>query len=55
MEGDRPPFKYQLYYLKDIWPYKDDFAFLNINVLIFNLDMVLPDVPRLQGCEGLMS
>jgi hypothetical protein len=47
-------FKSQLYYLQHTWPYKNYFIFLNINFLIFNMEIVLPALPMSQNCEGLM-
>lgn len=54
-ERGRPQFKSQLYPFKDIWPYTDCFIFLNISVLILNMEIVLPARPMSQSCEGLMS
>lgn len=54
-ERDKLQFKSQLHYLKDIWPYKDYFIFLNINFLIFNMEIVLPAFLMSQSYEGLIS
>lgn len=54
-ERGRPQFESQLHHFKDIWPHTDCFIFLILNVLIFNMEIVLLALPMSQSCEGLMS